>query len=319
MVPVSRQVDDVVQVGLNRSLKSVASRIQELEERRALDLDFWKYRCLSAEKERAELKKLNVALDVKLGELIQTNEKLDTKTVASYEARILALEEQVHSFYQSERLAISDAPELSNDMIRQISQSMTNISGSIQRFFEGQELRTRPMILGSSEDDQLRSLCAKAFNVDVVDASSAAFLKVLTERTTPQILLRALTAAAVAEWVFHDAGKDILFDRYDGDSTRGLLSRYARALEYIASRGKPKIRIVFDSASYKCAIDPRFARNMDLKIHRDVISDASFRAFLDTKAADLAKRLQGVLAPLYSNLKRLTIVMTIFLALTYLH
>ena len=40
---------------------------------------------------------------------------------------------------------------------------------------------------------------------------------------------------------------------------------------------------------------------MDLVIHRDVISEPTFKDFLKEKAADLAGRLQVVLAPLWSQ------------------
>ncbi len=47
-------------------------------------------------------------------------------------------------------------------------------------------------------------------------------------------------------------------------------------------------------------IDPKFAKNMDLAIHRDIISEPAFKAFLHEKAADLAGRLQHVVASLGS-------------------
>ena len=40
---------------------------------------------------------------------------------------------------------------------------------------------------------------------------------------------------------------------------------------------------------------------MDFAIHRDIISEPSFKTFLHEKAADLAGRLQHVLAPLWSR------------------
>ncbi|MCJ1472180.1 hypothetical protein MMC13_000827 [Lambiella insularis] len=289
VMPASGEADVVITTELERSLESMIKRIQQreielqqLEKKRALDIDFLKTRCRSAETERAELKKMNTALAIKLGDFIREDQKLDAKDVASYEARILALEEKVDGFYQSERPAVSDAPDFLDDTILDITGSMKRITSRLRRSFEGQESYPCPRMLDASEASQLRSLFEKVLNVDLAGSSILDVPESLADRMTRQTLLRSLSAAALAEWVFRGAAEDILFDRYSGDSTRGLISRYARVMEHIGSR------------------DPKFAKNIDLAIHRDIISEPSFKDFLHEKAADLAGRLQHMLAPLWS-------------------
>jgi hypothetical protein len=217
---------------------------RQFESKTALTIDFWKARCKSAEMEQAKLKKMNTALTVKLGELIRTDRKLETEDIETYEARILALEEEISSFRASEQLAISDAPDLPNDMILDISWSMKRIASRLRRSFEGQEFYPCPRAFTVSEDSQLQRLCAVVLNLDVADATIFSIPEVFTRRLNRQTLLRALSAAALAEWVFHGACKDILFDRYDGDSTHGLISRYGRALKYVAGRGELTMSLI---------------------------------------------------------------------------
>ena len=193
---------------------------------------------MSVETERAELKKMHIALTVKLGQLIQEDRNLDARDVASYEARILALEEEINGLHRSERLAISDAPDLPSDVILDISKSMKRIDGRLQRLFEGQESYTCPTMLDTSENSLLQSLCAKVFNVGLADSPMLELSEFSSKRASRQTLLRALSAAALAEWVFQGASRDVLFDRYDGDSICGLTSRYVRALRCIAGRGE---------------------------------------------------------------------------------
>ena len=256
VMPTSGEADVIITTELERSLESMTKRmqqgeieLQQLEKRRALDIDFWKARCRSAQTERAELKKMNTALTVKLGDFIREDQKLDAKDVASYEARILTLEEEVDGFHQSERLAVSDAPDLPNDTILDITRSMKRIAGRLRRSFEGQESYPCPRMLNASEASQLQSLFEKVLNVDLAGSSILDVPESLADRITRQTLLRSLSAAALAEWVFRGAGEDILFDRYSGDSTRGLTSRYARAIKYVASRGELTTSSVIEYSS----------------------------------------------------------------------
>ena len=91
--------------------------------------------------------------------------------------------------------------------------------------------------------------------------------------------------------MFRDAAEDILFDRYSGDSTRGLTNRYIRAMKYVASRDELIISFIIEYSSDWGDKDPKFAKNIDFAIHRDIISKPLFKAFLYKKAADLAGRL----------------------------
>ena len=223
----------------------MASRLQQadierhrLDRERALEVDFWKARCKSVKMHEVELRKERTALSVKLGQLIQTDQKLGAKDVMSYQSRILALEQQIHDFHQSERLAVADAPSLPDHVALDVERRIRRISGHLQDLFEGQELYAPPKMSSAFENSQFQSLFTKVFNVGLADSTIYDFPQFLTKHTVGPALLRSLSAAALAEWVFCDAGKDILFDRYNGDSTRGLTSRYARALKYVASRGE---------------------------------------------------------------------------------
>ena len=308
VMPASGETDVIITTELERSLESITKRkqqveieLQQLEKKRTLDIDFLKTRCRSAETERAELKKMNTALIVKLGDFIREDQKLDAKDIAIYEARILTLKEKIDGFYQSERLAVSNAPNLPNDTILDITGSMKRITSRLRRSFEGQESYPCPRMLNASEASQLQSLFEKVLNVDLADSSILDIPKSLADRITRQTLLRSLSAAALAEWVFRGAGADILFDRYSGDSTRGLTSRYKRAMKYVASRGELTTSFVIEHSSNWGDKDPKFAKNIDFAIHRDIISEPLFKAFLYEKAADLAGRLQYALAPLWSR------------------
>ena len=273
---------------------------QQLEKKRALAIDFWKGRCSSAETDRAELKKMNTALTVKLGDFIREDQKLDAKDVASYEARILTLKEKVDGFYQSERLAVSNAPDLPNDTILDITKSMKRMAGRLRRSFEGQESYPCPRMLKASEASQLQRLFEKVLNVDLAGSSILDVPESLADRMTRQTLLRSLSAAALAEWVFRGAAEDILFDRYSDDSTRGLTSRYTRAMKYVANQSELTISFIIEHSSDWGDKDSKFAKNIDLAIHRDIISEPSFKNFLYEKAADLAGRLKHMLTPLWS-------------------
>ena len=257
VVSASQEADFATKTELERSLESMATRLleadikcQQVERKRALEVDFWRARYISVEMERAEIKKRQVALNVKLGQLIQMDQKLNARDVASYETRILTLEEEVNGLRRSEGLANSDAPDLPNGAILDIGLGMERIDGRLRRLFEGEELYTCPSVLNAPENSQLRTLCAKVLNVDLADAIMLDVPEFSSERRSRQTLLRALSAAALDEWVFQGANRDVLFDRYDGDSICGLTSRYGRALRHVESRGELTRSPVIERSAY---------------------------------------------------------------------
>ena len=205
--------DDVTAVGEPQdSTNPEAMRIQELrlelqqmETARALEVDFWKARCKSAETDRARLKTVNTAFTVRLGDLIQKDQKLGPTQIAIYEARIWNLEEQVDAFHQSERLAASEGLELPKDTVLDITKSMKRIGSRLRRAFEGQECHACSKLLIDSEAGELSTLAEKVFNTGSMGSGILEIPDFLTPGLTKQMVLRSFSGAAIAEWVFDGA------------------------------------------------------------------------------------------------------------------
>lgn len=233
---------DTLSSSLAERVQSLEKELQALKKESALEIDFWKASYQVADDKLTESNKETTRLVVKLGSLWETKSPLTINDFLESQAMANALAEQIDSQKQVQSLKRRAGIDGERRSAVNITDLMQEIGFLLQQILKEGRF-THPQALPDlGPAHLLRALVAQTFGSEWGSSDvNRVWVRIHEHRNVQQCSIRALSGAALAQWVFQKTQADLVFDRYQGDSSRSSLSRYRLALDIVAMEGKSKV------------------------------------------------------------------------------
>ncbi|KAI9696319.1 MAG: hypothetical protein M1820_008161 [Bogoriella megaspora] len=270
---------------LTEQVQCLEKDLHVLKRNSALDIDFWKASCIRAELECADFKRSQKDLSVKLGELLPTGGQITIDDIIQLQSIVDKLQSQLAHRIEAARMVRPGPHKIDKETALWVARRMEDAGRDLEEIFLTHDADIDWTLLMPHTGSLLTSLMDQVVPTSTRSGSEIAetIERLRSHGVTQKQFLQALSAAALVEWVFQASTAALTLDRYQGFCAPGTTSAYSKALAHVACK------------------DANFASNIDLDVHRDIISEEAFKRYLEAKATDLGSRLQEALEPLLTK------------------
>jgi hypothetical protein len=224
----------------NEQLTYARHEVRHVRTDAATQMDIWRARLHMVEQDYMALKERNNILSKRIGTSLRGHPPSNFEEALEYERRISALTGEVDRLRKHVRLSVSQTSSCvaEGSLGLDVAQRMSVVSLRLKEIFQDVKGESLCIPADESEHSDVHGLLARLLGMDMTAPDLLARARLLWIEVPRTVLLRALAGAALREWVFDATLRELLFDRFEGESTRSLTTRYTRVLDVLRTIGR---------------------------------------------------------------------------------